>query len=145
MPCMKTVYKNSSNPKPGHTTGGSGQGGARRGNRAARSWIGQDAVRSIRQEDNIRLALQQIVNNLLNVSSEARTVQFVLKTNGGTKSAVDQRLISRTKSALRSWLLTRLPASTCIVNPFFARHVREQKKAVHWSAARTKARFSSCR
>ena len=49
-----TVLEDLSNPKPGHTTGGSGRGGARRSNGAARGWIGRDAVRSIRQEDNPR-------------------------------------------------------------------------------------------
>ena len=41
-----------SNPKPGHTTGWSGRGGARRGGGAERSWVGRDAVGSIRPGDN---------------------------------------------------------------------------------------------
>ena len=41
-----------SNPKPGHTTGRSGRGGARRGGGAGRSWVGRDAVGSIRPGDN---------------------------------------------------------------------------------------------
>ena len=51
---MSVVKNHLSNPKPGHTTGRSDRGGARRGNGAARGWIGRDAVRSIRQEDNPR-------------------------------------------------------------------------------------------
>ena len=38
-----------SNPKPGHTTGGSG-----RSTGAAQGWIGRDAARYIRQEDDPR-------------------------------------------------------------------------------------------
>ena len=41
-----------SNPKPGHTTGWSGRGGAQRGGGAERSWVGRDAVGSIRPGDN---------------------------------------------------------------------------------------------
>ena len=42
------------NPKTEHTTGGSGRGGARLGNEAARGCIGRHALRSIRQEDYSR-------------------------------------------------------------------------------------------
>ena len=41
---------NLSNPKPGHTTGGSGRGGARRSGGACAE--GQDADGSVRPEDN---------------------------------------------------------------------------------------------
>ena len=39
----------SSNPKPGHTAGRSGRGGARRGLREEQGWVGRDAVGSIWQ------------------------------------------------------------------------------------------------
>ena len=41
-----------SNPKPGHTTGRPGRGGARRGSRAERGRVERDAVGSIRPGDN---------------------------------------------------------------------------------------------
>ena len=40
------------NPKPGHTMGRSGRGGARRGGGAGRGWLGLGAVGSIRPGDN---------------------------------------------------------------------------------------------
>ena len=40
------------NPKPGHTSGRSGRGGARPGSGAERGWVGRDAVGSIRPGDN---------------------------------------------------------------------------------------------
>ena len=43
--------ENLSNPKPGHTTGRWGRGGARRGGGAGQGWVGRDAVGSIRQGD----------------------------------------------------------------------------------------------
>ena len=36
------------NPKPGHTTGGSGRGGARRGSGAGQGGAGRDAIGSVR-------------------------------------------------------------------------------------------------
>ena len=41
-----------SNPKPGHTTGGSGQGGARQGGGAGRGGAGRDAEGSVRPGDD---------------------------------------------------------------------------------------------
>ena len=46
-------------------------------------------------------------------------------TDGGTKPAVDVRFITGTRSALSSWMLTRGPMPFCLLNPFHARHVRE--------------------
>ena len=43
-----TSTNNLSNQKSGHTTSGSGRGGARRSNGAAWGWIGRDALGSIR-------------------------------------------------------------------------------------------------
>ena len=70
---------NQSNPKPGHTTGRSGRGSARRGDRAGRGFVALDVVGSI------HLALQPKEDTVLNVSSEARTVYFVLETDRGTQ------------------------------------------------------------
>ena len=39
-------------PKPGHTTGRSGRGGARRGGGVGRGWVGRDVVGSIGPGDN---------------------------------------------------------------------------------------------
>ena len=62
------------NPKPGHTTGRSGRGGAWRRGGAGRSWIGRDAVGRSGQETILLLALQRVENNALNDSAEARTI-----------------------------------------------------------------------
>ena len=45
------------------------------------------------QETTLPLTLQRIENTVLNVSSAARTMSFVFKTDGRTKPAVDQRFI----------------------------------------------------
>ena len=45
---MHDVTCNQSNPKPGHTTGGSGQGGARQGGGAGRGGAGRVADGSVR-------------------------------------------------------------------------------------------------
>ena len=51
-------------PKPGHTTGGSGRRGARRGGGVERGWAGRDADGSaIAQETTVPLALQTIEDN----------------------------------------------------------------------------------
>ena len=42
----------------------------------------------------------------------------LMQTYGGTKPAVDQRLIRGTASALRSWLLTNVPTPICLCKPF---------------------------
>ena len=42
-----------SSPKPGHTTGGSGQGGARREGGAGRDRAGRDADKSVRQGSTV--------------------------------------------------------------------------------------------
>ena len=85
-------------------------------------------------ETTLSLALQRIENTVLNVPSKARTVYFVLKTDGGTKRAVDQRFI-RGLSAVDQRDEKRssyLAAEQCTdayvfvsVNPFHARHVRD--------------------
>ena len=63
-----------SNPKPGHTMGRSGRSGARRCGGTGRGWVGRDAVASIRPRDNPPCCPQAKQQNVLNVSSEARTV-----------------------------------------------------------------------
>ena len=47
------------NPKPRHSTGGSGRGGARRGSGAGRSRAGRDAYGSARQGDNCPSCLRR--------------------------------------------------------------------------------------
>ena len=55
------IFHNLSNPRPGHTTGRSGRGGARTGRR----WV--DPAR----RQPLPLAPQRMENTVLNVSSEA--------------------------------------------------------------------------
>ena len=65
---------NLSTPKPGHTMGRSGRGGARWGGGAERGSVGRTPLGRSGQETNLLLALQRIRNSVLNVSSEERTV-----------------------------------------------------------------------
>ena len=126
-----------SNPKPGHTTGGSGRGGARRGGGA-----GPGRTRR-RQNGSPRRQLSLVPSKasktrVLNISPEARTSEILCKaveepnprlTSG--LSAVDNGFISGTTAVLRSWLLTSGPTFFVSVNPFHARHVRECTKSQH--------------
>ena len=68
------MYTDLSNPKPGHTTGGSGRGSARRGNGPARGWIGRTPFGRPGKETALVLALQRIEKTLVNFFSEERTV-----------------------------------------------------------------------
>ena len=54
----------------------------------------------------------------LNVSPEARTSEILCKPNAGTKSAVDNRFVTRTRSAVRCWLLTSGPTPCCLCEHF---------------------------
>ena len=71
--------KNLSNPKPGNTTGQSSLGGARQGGEGGRGWVGQDAIGSTGQETTHPLALQRIVDTVLDVFSKARTNGILCK------------------------------------------------------------------
>ena len=51
-PHMISFIHHLSNPKPGHTTGRSGRGGARRGGEGERGWVGREGVGSIWKGDN---------------------------------------------------------------------------------------------
>ena len=106
--------------KPGHrglVASGQCPAGWRGG--AGQGFVRRDAVWSIRLGE---MALKQIP---LDISSEARTNKIKFKPTGErnqrlTRSgpAVDKRLINRTASALRSWLLTSVPSPICILTFF---------------------------
>ena len=64
----QTCLHNLSNPKPGHTTGGTVQGSAKRGGGAGQDRAGPDAAGSVRPGHNRPLAphLQGIEDNDMN-------------------------------------------------------------------------------
>ena len=117
---IHSVHVNLSNPKPGHTTGGSGRG-ARRGGGAGPGRTGRRQNSSPRRQASL-VPSKASKTRLLNVSPEARTSEILCKPNGGTKSAVDNavypRFITGTRSALRSWLPTSGPTPFCLCKPF---------------------------
>ena len=93
-PCLS----NLTSPKPGHTTGGSGRDGP---------WLGRNGRRRFGSpRRHLSLVPTSVPKTIvLNVSSEARTVEFVLKTDGGTKPAVDPRFISVSSARPRALLV----------------------------------------
>ena len=52
------------------------------------------------------------------VSAEARTYYILCKPHQVTRRAVDNRFITGTTAALRSWLLTGGPTPFCLCKPF---------------------------
>ena len=59
---MQSMFGNLSNPKPVHTTGGTGRGGAWRGGGAGRERAGRDADAQVRPEyDRLSLHTPQII------------------------------------------------------------------------------------
>ena len=112
-----------SNPKPGHTTGGSGRG-ARRGGRVGSGRVGCQQNFSHRKHKSLVLS-KGSKKRRLSVSPEARTNEILCKqmeernerlTRG--LSAVDKLFIRGTRSALCSWLLTSGPTPFCLCKPF---------------------------
>ena len=112
-----------SNPKPGHTTGGSGRG-ARRSGRARSGKIGCQLNYSPRKQ-KFTVPSKASKKCRFNVSPEARTSEILCKpteeqndrlTSG--LSPVYHRFISGTRSALCSWLLTSETMLFCPCKPF---------------------------
>ena len=89
IPCAMLFEKNNlSNPKPGHTTGWSGRGGARPGGEGGRGWVGQNAFGSTRPGDNPPSCQPANRDTALDVFSSARTNETQFKPMG----ARNQRL-----------------------------------------------------
>ena len=117
---MSRVVKSLSNPKPGHTTGRSGRGGARRGGEGRRGWVGRDAVGSIQPG--------------ILPSSESKTLSWTcLRKHEQTKS-----YLNRWRNEIRGWSAgpRALFVPGCwpvcrrlfvFVNLSHARHVRENR------------------
>ena len=142
------MSRNLSNPLVGHPTRGAGRGKARRGRAgrggARRVGAGQGEARrgragrargergmvarsvSARGQPFIS-TFKATKTTVLVASSEAQAKEILCKPNRRTRRAVDERFISGTTAALRSWLLTDGPTRFVSVNPFQARHVRESK------------------
>ena len=109
---------NLSSPKPGHTTGGSGQGGAERDSGAGRGQRRRDADGLFRPGDN-RPYYPPDDRNITPwvFSGSTNKGNAVMQTDWGRKPTVDPRFIRGT-AALRSWLLTNVPADGCLYKPF---------------------------
>ena len=81
--CPGFEFQNLSSPKPGHTTGGSGRGGARRGGGAGRGRAAQDADGTARPGDNCPVQPPKAsYKHVLSVCSEERTSEIPCKPMG---------------------------------------------------------------
>ena len=122
--CMERVYRdNLSSPKPGHTTGGSRQG-ARRGGGAGSSRTVCQQNCSPREQSFLALPKASKTRRR-DVSRQERTSEILCKpmeeqnprlTTGS--SAVYQRFMTGTRSALSSWLPTSGTTPYCLCKPF---------------------------
>ena len=101
--------------KPEHTTGGSSLGAWRT---AGQGRVGLGANRIVAQETRVPRTLQGIEDTSPERFSRSRNKRNPMETDGGTKPAVDNRFITRTRSALSSWLLTSGPTLFCLCKPF---------------------------
>ena len=146
--------------KPERTTRESDWDGARQSGGARRSPAGQDADGSLRSGDNRQLYPPRHRKYMSGTPLPKHEQAKSYLNRRETKSAVDQRMTSswpavrpannqrlisgwpavdqsfvrRTKPALRSWLQTNgLSPSVSVINPFQARHVREEEI---WQASR---------
>ena len=112
-----------SNPKPGHTTGGSGRG-ARQGGGAGLGRTGRRQNSSPSNQASLA-PVKAPKTSRPNASPEKRNSEILCKpmeehNNRLTRGLrlVDVRFITGTRSSLRSWLLTSGPKTTCFCKPF---------------------------
>ena len=150
--CLKNPNhqsKHLSNPKPGHTTGGSGRG-ARRSGRAGSRKIGCQQNYSPGKQRSILLSKESKTRRF-NVSREARTSETPFKPTGEPKklltsglSAVYQRdekarFVPGCRTVVRSFFDS--------VNPLHTRHVREKSifREVHIELNPTMQKFTNCK
>ena len=113
---------NLSNPKPGHTTGESRRGGARRGGRAGPGRTRRGADGSVRP-GNERLSCppghgRQLSWTSLRKHEQANSYINLRRNKTRGWQPVHPRFITGTASALRSWLLTNVPTPICLCRPF---------------------------
>ena len=133
-----------SNPKPGHTTGGSDRS-ARRSGRAGSAKIGcQQNYSPRKQKPTVRSKASK--KRRFNVSPEARTSEILCKPTEEQNQRLTRglspayhRFISGTRSALCSWLPTSGTAPFCLCKPFSCKacpgtknHGRD-RKGMAWS------------
>ena len=76
---MPPLGFDSSNPKPGGTTGGTVPGGARRKGGAGQDRVGRDADGRFAQKTTAPFAFRGIEDTVPNVASEARTKEILCK------------------------------------------------------------------
>ena len=104
-----------------HGRVGSGRRTAGRRGGAGSGRTGRRRIGSPRRQPSLapsKASYRPVLNN----SSEARTSEILCKPMEEqkphlTSTALDQRFIRGTTSALRSWLLTNVPTLTCLCKP----------------------------
>ena len=112
------LFVNLSSPKPRHTTGRSGRDGAQRGGGAGP--VRTAAGVSPRTHGTL-LPLRVSTTSAWTTFQKHEPAKPYVNRRGNTTRvciAFHPRLISGTKSALRSWLLTSGPAPFCLCKPF---------------------------
>ena len=117
----ETVSWDLSNPKPGHTTDGTGQGGAWRDGGAGRGGAGWNADGPVRPGDDRPSHPPDYCRKLPWACPQKHEQRNPMQTDGGTKRPVDPRFIRGTTAALCTWLLTSVPSAKCPCKPFFMR------------------------
>ena len=113
-------YKYLSNPKPGHTTGGSGLRAQRSGGDGRAGQNGTPTDR-FAQERTAPLTLWRIKAKRCGRLFGSTNKRNLMETDGGTQRPFDNRFNRGTRSALCSWLLASVPAPNCLCKPFSCR------------------------
>ena len=112
-----TGYVYLSNPKLGHTTGGSGR--AAPGGAAARGGPGKVVADGFVRAQHNRPSCRRAWNTtVFYISSEASKNEILCKRLEEQKLAVDNRFIRGTRSALCVWLLMNVPTTICLCRHF---------------------------
>ena len=123
-----------SNPKHGHTTGGSGPGGAWWGGAARRGWAGQDADGSVRPGDNRPSYPPRHRTNLFWTSLQKHEQGNPMWTDRGKLLVGHSLFAFHHRHENRSSFLAAdqwIDAFLSPVNPFHAGHVRKSHTTYH--------------
>ena len=120
---MQGISGSLSNPKPGHTTGGSDRGGTWRGGGAGRGWAGRGRRRVGPPGGQPTLLLparrRQLSWTTFRKHEQPKSYVNRWANKARGLSAVDNRFIRGATAALRSWLLTNLPSPMRSSQTFF--------------------------
>ena len=141
------LFTHVSNPKPGHTTGRSGRGGARREGGAGRGWAGWDADGSVCPGDNRPSYLPDDRKKLSSACLWKREQRKLYVNRWRNKTsgwpAVYSLFVRGTTAALRSWLLINVLTPNCLCGPFLYKACpgtlrKHEQKETYVTAGRTK-------